>query len=372
MNGVSPESLVKDLTEPTAAEEQIRRTMSEMGERPSELRDIVDKILSTAISRTAQLVRPKLESQTVVEFVRCELAAGATQQTFIFFCVEITRKIIGQKEKIRRVNRYIIENNYQTILVAGAGLSAAVGIPSTDRLGPILVSCRVRDYRRIQDLDQFPQDKQRKILNSTWSRLSRDRKKRMEFQRRFTAVCCNFLSRKPELPVHTLIAECFENNTICEIITTNWDNLIEHAFKSRTNGAMPKISDRRKKKASQHQLWKLHGDVEDKDIPFVLPNVRKATILRPLQRVLKERAQSGVPLILLVVGYSGGESIFGSTQDAILDNTFQTLEGAIRRLQRQFYSYRISLDISDEKVDSEHFLIGTAQWILPQILERSA
>lgn len=96
-----------------------------------------------------------------------------------------------------------------------------------------------------------------------WDRIAT--KGRAEFQR----LAAGLLKTKQPAEQHVILARLFQENLINHIISFNWDSLVEEAYSELYGQAIPLIST--SGSSSAHALWKMHGDVNDPDEPWVLP-----------------------------------------------------------------------------------------------------
>jgi hypothetical protein len=230
----------------------------------------------------------------------------------------------------RRVKENIV------FLIIGAGFSVAGGAPLRSHLDSLLKNVEVKDY------DELVRSQ-----------------KQGEFKKRFA----NSIKMNPEIfkntLAHRVVAEAFINKKIIEIVSLNWDSLIENEReeiryrKINQDGQTPKDDDG---DGFFHYLWKLNGDVEDLEYEWVFPNMEER-IFQSFAEYVKTLKNN--VLLMLIIGYSECD------EKGLVGNTKLCRE-VISPLSAVQKTYRIGMDLGLlDKYDD--YVVAPAEIFLPLV-----
>lgn len=173
-----------------------------------------------------------------------------------------------------------------SVCIIGAGFSYD-GILTKKELGPMV--CSALDKIGIEEPRELYDNEEEKC----WSLIRQDPQ---EFQRLFSHHC--HYSTPSEQ--HYAIAKLFHEGCIKQIVSLNWDNHIERAFKELYDEDINKITENGIQ--SDGALWKLHGDVDNPTKPWILP-FDKGRVFESLIESLR-----GAPThFLIIIGYRESE-----------------------------------------------------------------
>ncbi|MCL4535869.1 MAG: SIR2 family protein [Bacteroidetes bacterium] len=107
-----------------------------------------------------------------------------------------------------------------------------------------------------------PRELYRSDERSAWGRIAGD------WQRFQNHVAYMMLPKEPAKQ-HYILADLFHANYVTHIVSFNWDNLIERAYRDRYGTDITKVTG--DDQDSDHALWKMHGDIENPSQRWVLP-----------------------------------------------------------------------------------------------------
>jgi hypothetical protein len=201
---------------------------------------------------------------------------------------------LSRKDKeIKNLVRSIITLERPIILVIGAGFSYDT-MPITSELHPLLVSIlRENGISTPTKMIQKHEEEAWKIVN----------KNETLFKNRFVGWC----ARSKIAPQHEILAEMFHEGKVSHIISFNWDDLIERAYRKKYLKSMKKINTD-DITSNEPSLWKLHGDVENTSLKWVFP-FEQGRIFNNLLLSLEKCIINDSPEYALIVGYSEWEKI---------------------------------------------------------------
>ncbi len=120
------------------------------------------------------------------------------------------------------------------------------------------------------------------------------------------------LSPKEPSDQHVILAELFHTGHITHIVSFNWDDLVEKAYRRLYDADIPKFT--KEDVGSEHALWKLHGDIKNPDERWVLP-FEEGKVFQALQQIVLRTA---VPAI--VIGYREQEEVVREKLLNVLEN----------------------------------------------------
>lgn len=124
-------------------------------------------------------------------------------------------------------------------------------------------------------------------------------------------VAFGLLPKEPS-EQHLILAELFHVGYIAHIISFNWDDLVEKAYRRLYSDGIPMVT--REDTTSDHALWKLHGDIANPDERWVLP-FEQGRVSSAL-----EQLASHTTLPTIITGYREQESIVREKLIAVLEN----------------------------------------------------
>ena len=120
------------------------------------------------------------------------------------------------------------------------------------------------------------------------------------------------LSPKEPFDQHLILAELFHAGHITHIVSFNWDDLIEKAYRRLYDADIPKIT--KEDAESEHALWKLHGDIDNPGERWVLP-FEEGKVFQALRQIV---LRITVPTIS--IGYREQEPVVREELLAVLEN----------------------------------------------------
>ncbi|MFC1904432.1 SIR2 family protein [Chloroflexota bacterium] len=119
---------------------------------------------------------------------------------------------------------------------------------------------------------------------------------------------------------HIILAELFHDGHVTHIISFNWDNLIEKAYRKLYTIDITKVA--KEGIESDHALWKLHGDINNTEERWVLP-FEEGKVFKELQQIVSQTAVHTIS-----IGYREQEQV-------VHEKLFSVLEkrGGITRIR---------------------------------------
>jgi len=224
---------------------------------------------------------------------------------------------------------------YRTILLVGAGFSVQSGVPLLRHLEALRDVLQVKSFQEIHDNKDLDQ----------------------KFKKMFKE---DILGREivKTTKAHEIAAKMFHRKVIIEIISLNWDDLLEKAYSKY--GEIPKIN-REDNNATDydsdgfnHYLWKLHGDSEDPEYEWIYPEM-KERVFSSFSSYMPKLMEH--PHIFLVVGYS-------EIEDDVKKKIISLFEKAWSK-----YTFRIGLDLGLFDKYRQNYIVAPAEWLLPLFFE---
>jgi hypothetical protein len=235
----------------------------------------------------------------VSEHLREKMASTISPKLLDFYCSDSASpqlreaaKELSETLKVGRPIHYFdlcrrILINEGSIFIIGAGFSY-------DSYAPLLQETEGIACSTLYDLGESnPRGLYRTNERRAWQAISRDWQ---VFQRRMAFL----LGPKVPSEQHLILAELFHDRHIIHIISFNWDDLVEKAYKTRYDNDIPKVAGEGLR--SDHALWKLHGDIANPDERWVLP-FEEGRVFKTLEEVALETV-----LPTFIVGYREQES----------------------------------------------------------------
>ncbi|MEM3871221.1 MAG: SIR2 family protein [Nitrososphaeria archaeon] len=233
------------------------------------------------------------------------------------------RGVLGQTKKWQEARELI--KIYGSIFLVGSGFSFESNMPLSKHLKVIL----------------------KKIGVKNWNVLRKNPKKFQKFKEYFA----DLVRKKNPGTSHKLVAKAFYEGKILEIICLNWDDLIEKAYREVAGIEFPKTQKivRDEDIQIEHCIWKLHGDVENLENDFILPD-EGGRVFNSLITRLNSLAKK--MYIFVIVGYSESE-----------ENIYTKIIG---KLERTVETYRVGLDLS--RLNDSYYIVGPSDFVLEKIL----
>ncbi len=216
---------------------------------------------------------------------------------------EAVRKF-SETLKVKRPKHYFdlcrkILTSNGSILIIGAGFSY-------DSYAPLLREMEGIACSSLYDLGvRNPRDLYRTEERQVWEHISSGWQ---IFQNHMSFI----LLPKEPCEQHLILAELFHAGYITHIVSFNWDDLVEKAYRKLYNEDIPKII--KEDIESEHALWKLHGDIENSDERWVLP-FEEGRVFQALQRII---IRTTVPAIS--IGYREQEKVVREKLLNVLEN----------------------------------------------------
>jgi len=221
------------------------------------------------------------------------------------------------------------------VVVMGAGISFAAGMPLADQLSPLVWHALDSNPHllnqfcvdlgvRVEAAKTVVADDQTKI-NQALLLIKSNEAAYKSFKRSFCDLN-NSRTATPSKP-HTALARLVHAAKVIDVISFNWDTLLECAFSQRFGFAI---------NSQAIKLWKPHGDCGNPELEWVLPH-EEGSIPAALQERLTALATVR-PRVLVIVGYSEKDAVVAQTLIAPLANRWRvfrinpsaTGEGAIK------------------------------------------
>ncbi len=253
------------------------------------------------------------------EYLRAKIAETISKEVLDFHGSDYTepklRSAIGRLLETLKVEhprhyfdlcRNILTSN-GSILIIGAGFSY-------DSYAPLLremegIACSTLDDLGVENPRALYHADERKA----WEHISRGWE---IFQRH---VSFTLLPKEPS-DQHVILAELFHAGHITHIVSFNWDDLVEKAYKKLYNEDIPTGTG--EGATSEHALWKLHGDIAKPEERWVLP-FEEGKVFQSLQQII---LQTTVPSI--TIGYREQEQVVRERLITVLEN-----RGGITRIR---------------------------------------
>ncbi len=246
---------------------------------------------------------------------------------------------------LRELARSIVSLGQQGIVVVGAGFSYDT-MPVTAELAPLLVG--LLRSEGITNPAQFMQEDDR----GAW-RIAKEREE--DFKLRFAGWC----ARSAPSWQHTMVCDMLHARQISHFISFNWDDLCERAYEARFGRPIPKVT-REHILPDQPALWKLHGDVEHPDQPWVFP-YDPGRVFDSLIKSLDQTLTTDAPAFALIVGYGEWEPAVRDRLVTWIENNVPTVlrvrpnwpehdEAGVRDSAKRFFQ-RLSIYLEIEQRD---------------------
>jgi hypothetical protein len=247
----------------------------------------------------------------ISEHLRARIASTISRELLDFYCgdfsqPDLKRAAEGLSDalKVERPRHYFdlcrnILTSNGSIFIIGAGFSYDSYAPLLREMEGIacstLYDLGVTDPRHLYHTNE---QKAWEVISGGWQ----------TFQKH---VSFTLLPKEPS-EQHAILAELFHAVHITHIISFNWDDLIEKAYKKSYNADIPKIT--KEDAESDHALWKLHGDIANPEERWVLP-FEEGKVFQVLQQIA---SQTTVPAI--AIGYREQEPMVRQRLIAVLEN----------------------------------------------------
>ena len=236
----------------------------------------------------------------ISEHLRAEIAATISKDVLDFHGSDYAEpnlrtnaQKLSETLRVERPSHYFdlcrnILTSNGSIFIIGAGFSY-------DSYAPLLREMEGIACSTLYDLGvENPRDLYHADERKAWEHISRGWG---IFQRH---VAFMLLPKEPS-DQHVIVAELFHTGHISHIVSFNWDDLVEKAYRNLYNVDIPKVA--REGAESDHALWKLHGDINNPEERWVLP-FEEGKIFQSLQQII---LQTTVPAI--TIGYREQEQV---------------------------------------------------------------
>lgn len=195
-------------------------------------------------------------------------------------------------QQLRDIARSVVSLKRSMIVVIGAGFSYD-SMPITKELEPLLVTF-LRDAGEANPMELIRDDDRK-----AWEII---KGRENEFKRMFAAWCAK---STPSFQ-HTMVSELLQRGQISHLISFNWDDLCERAYKEQFKELLEKVTYDTGS-PDRPILWKLHGDVEDLASEWVFP-YEAGRVFDSLVDSLDQTIKAKPPSHALIVGYGEWES----------------------------------------------------------------
>lgn len=247
----------------------------------------------------------------ISEYLRAEIAARISKEVLDFHGSDYAEpklrtavQRLSETLKVERSRHYFdlcrnILTSNGSIFIIGAGFSYDSYAPLLREMEGIacstLYDLEVKDPRHLYHANE---QKAWEVISGGWQ----------IFQKH---VSFTLLPKEPS-EQHVILAELFHAGHITHIVSFNWDDLVEKAYKKLYNEDIPMITG--EGATSEHALWKLHGDIAKPEERWVLP-FEEGTVFQALQQIV---LQTTVPAI--VIGYREQERVVRESLITVLEN----------------------------------------------------
>lgn len=239
------------------------------------------------------------------------------------------KMILSQNSKIAEIRRKI--RSFRCVILVGAGVSDTSDEPLSGDLDTLLHFCKANNF----------------------SELLSDNKKCSCFKENFNSLN----NKKKPNESHKAIAKSFPNYT-CQIITLNWDNLLEGELR-RNHKVFTKVNTE-SVPPSEYNLWKFHGDVENitvDNIPgsggWIFPN-SEGHVFSSFKKHVEKSFLRSDPYVIILAGYRHDYGVIDLQVVGLL------ADGNRREV------YEVSM--RPEKLQERGFVVGPSDYILPKML----
>lgn len=247
----------------------------------------------------------------ISEHLRAEIAATISEDVLDFHSSDYAEpnlktavQRLSETLRVERPRHYFdlcrnMLTSNGSIFLIGAGFSY-------DSYAPLLremegIACCTLDDLGVKDPRYLYRTDERKA----WEHISRGWE---TFQKH---VAFMLLPKEPS-DQHIILAELFYTRRVTHIISFNWDDLVEKAYRKLYNTDIAKIA--REGAESDHALWKLHGDISNPGERWVLP-FEEGKVFQALQQIL---LKTTVPAI--AIGYREQEPVVRERLLTLLEN----------------------------------------------------
>ena len=287
------------------------------GADPTALNQVVSNLVHilnggyVAAGYVISVVRWLHDFAKISEHLRGRIAAAVSNEVLDFYSSEFAepklKKAAGELSdtlKVKRPRHYFdlcrnILTSNGSIFMIGAGFSY-------DSYAPVLremegIACSTLYDLGVTDPRGLYHTNERKA----WENISRGWN---IFQKH---VAFMLLPKEP-FDQHLILAELFPAGHITHIMSFNWDDLVEKAYRRLYDADIPKIT--KEDAESEHALWKLHGDINNPGERWVLP-FEEGNVFQALRQIVLRMT---VPTIS--IGYREQEPVVREELLAVLEN----------------------------------------------------
>jgi len=201
--------------------------------------------------------------------------------------------ICNEDKYYKDIARSVILLHKPIIVVIGAGFSYDA-MPITNEFQPLLITL-------LKEVG----------ISSPKKMIQEDEKQAWRIVKENSALFKNLFSgwcaRNSPAPQHNILAKMFYDGQISHLISFNWDDLIEKAYRNEFNEEIPKIT-REGDILPKPYLWKMHGDADDLSTDWVFP-LEQGCVFNNLINSLNQNIKQNCPQFSLIIGYSENEEI---------------------------------------------------------------
>ncbi len=247
----------------------------------------------------------------ISEYLRAKIAATISKEVLDFHGSDYAEpnlrtavQRLSETLMIERPRHYFdlcrnVLTSNGSIFIIGAGFSY-------DSYAPLLREMEGIACSTLYDLGvENPRDLYLADERKAWEHISRGWQ---VFQKHVAFM----LSPKEPSDQHVILAELFHTGHITHIVSFNWDDLIEKAYRKLYNEDIPLVAT--EDTTSDHALWKLHGDIGNPEERWVLP-FEEGRVFHALQQIV---LQTTVPTI--AIGYREQEPVVLDKLLTVLEN----------------------------------------------------
>ncbi|MGB7123400.1 MAG: hypothetical protein WBE40_00870 [Thermoplasmata archaeon] len=318
--------------------EALGEFVADYDRKPAEFESVIERAIDHAFG-----MFPKQGTQLVVP------RQFSLRQKFLLAQAKVVvRGVLEQTKKFTQIRGRI--KSLGAVVVAGAGLSYSSEVPLTAELA---------DALRFAGIDVTPAAPTRiEDLRDAFARLKLSNAAMVTFREQFGRICAG----KPFGPGHFYLANELGNHVI-EIVSLNWDDLIEKAAPEKFDGDRVRRYDKPVGDGAGF-LWKFHGDVKcpcSESIPggggWVYP-FDGGFVFESFKDLLAKNPRLSNLFVVLVIGYGEGDEAINRE--------------LIGRLSKSPVRPVVRVGLSIARLHEADYLVGPCDYVLRQILDFGA
>lgn len=243
----------------------------------------------------------------IAESLRAEINSSISRDLVDYYCSQNdTRQIAESLAETLRVERprhyYDLSRN---ILIAGGCVFIIGAGVSYDSYAPLFREMEGIACSTLYDLGvENPRDMYESDEKKAWRLVA-------DGWHTFQQHVHSMLIGKEPSDQHFILAELFHDGIVKHIVSLNWDDLIEKAYRIKYGNEIPIVAS--EGNPLDHALWKLHGDIRSPEERWVLP-YEEGRVFKSLADLLRT-----LDLPTIVIGYKEQEQIVRDQVISVLE-----------------------------------------------------